>query len=181
MNFYNEHDPKAAAWLRELIVMKLIPDGTVEERSMVDLKPEDLHGYKQHHFFAGIAGWPEALRLSGVPEDYPIWTGSCPCQPFSAAGKGLGTDDERHLWPAWFKLIDALRPPLIFGEQVASKAALGWLDGVFADLESPLPFGFLFSPAITPSNLMCLKVQTVSIAFRLSVLPGVERLKAGAA
>ena len=58
------------------------------------------------------------------------------CQPFSAAGKGDGFADERHLWPAFFHLIQNCRPPRIYGEQVASKDGLGWLDLVFADLEA---------------------------------------------
>ena len=44
-------------------------------------------------------------------------------------------DDERHLWPHWFHLIGAARPPRIYGEQVASKDGLGWLDLVSSDLE----------------------------------------------
>lgn len=135
-NYYNEHDPKAASWLRELIAQKLIPDGTVDTRSIVEVQPADLDGFTQCHFFAGIGGWPLALHLAGYPTTRPIWTGSCPCQPFSAAGLKLGELDERHLWPAFYRLISQCRPPVVFGEQVASKAALQWLDGVFADLES---------------------------------------------
>lgn len=135
MNYYNENDPKAAAWLRELIRAGQIPNGTVDERSISDVNPDDLVGFTQCHFFAGIAGWPLALQLAGVSPDFPLWTGSCPCQPFSISGKGLGSADERHLWPEFFRLIRECRPPAVFGEQVASKAALGWVDGVFADLE----------------------------------------------
>jgi len=133
--FYNENDPKAAAWLRELIKAGLIAPGVVDERSITDISPTDLHGFTQCHFFAGIGGWSYALRLAGVPDSVPVWTGSCPCQPFSAAGKGQGMRDERHLWPSFARLIDARRPAILFGEQVASKDGRLWLAGVFADLE----------------------------------------------
>lgn len=135
MHYYNEYDPKAAAWLRELIAAGEIPAGDVDTRSIEDVKPNELTGYTQCHFFAGIGGWPLALRLAGVPESTRLWTGSCPCQPFSAAGKGTGFADERHLWPAFFWLIDQCRPPIVFGEQVASRDGLQWLDLVCADLE----------------------------------------------
>ncbi len=134
--YYNEFDPKAAAWLRELIRRDLIAPGDVDERSISDVRPEDLDGYTQHHFFAGIGGWSYALRLADWPDDRPCWTGSCPCQPFSAAGKGKGTDDERHLWPAFRWLIAQRKPPVVFGEQVASTAGREWITGVRADLEA---------------------------------------------
>lgn len=133
--YYNEVDPKAAAWLRDLIKADLIAPGFVDERSIIDVNPYELTGYNQHHFFAGIGGWSYALRLAGWPDDKPVVTGSCPCQPFSAAGKQLGTKDERHLWPVFYNIITFLSAPIVFGEQVASKAAEEWLDGVFADLE----------------------------------------------
>jgi DNA (cytosine-5)-methyltransferase 1 len=132
--YYNENDPKAAAWLRELIKNGAIASGDVDERSIEDVLPNDLRDYTQCHFFAGIGGWPYALRLAGWPDERPVWTGSCPCQPFSAAGKGKGFADERHLWPAWFWLIQQCRPGVIFGEQVAN--ALPWLDLVSGNLET---------------------------------------------
>lgn len=135
MNYYNEFDPKAAAWLRELIKEGHIPNGEVDTRSIVDVQPADLRGFVQCHFFAGISGWSLALQLAGWPSTEPVWTGSCPCQPFSVAGKGKGTEDERHLWPVFAELIRACKPPVAFGEQVASKAGREWLAGVFADLE----------------------------------------------
>lgn len=135
MNYYNEYDKKTAAWLRELIRAGAIPDGIVDERSIAEVRPEELAGYTQCHFFAGIGGWSLALHLAGWPEDRPVWTGSCPCQPFSVAGKGRGTDDERHLWPVFAELIRVCKPSVVFGEQVASKAGRDWLAGVFADLE----------------------------------------------
>ena len=133
--YYNENNPYAAQWLRNLIASGHIAAGDVDERSIEDVAPDDLAGYSQCHFFAGIGGWSYALRLAGVPDDMPVWTGSCPCQPFSIAGKQRGTADERHLWPVWYRLIRERRPRIIFGEQVASDAALAWWDDVCADLE----------------------------------------------
>ena len=135
MNYYNEFDKRAAAWLRELIAACLIPPGDVDERSITEVQPHELSGYTQCHFFAGIGGWSLALKLAGWPATRPVWTGSCPCQPFSAAGKQLGTADERHLWPVFHRLIAECRPPVVFGEQVASKLGREWLAGVRADLE----------------------------------------------
>lgn len=134
--YYNEIDPGAAATLRELIAAKMIAPGDVDERSIEDVLPTDLLGYNQCHFFAGIGVWSYALRLAGWPDDRPVWTGSCPCQPFSAAGKGEGFADERHLWPAFHWLIRQCQPVAVFGEQVAGKDGLGWLDLVSADLEA---------------------------------------------
>lgn len=135
MNYYNENDRKAAAWLRELIEEGVIPPGFVDERSILDVRPYELTGYTQHHFFAGICGWSLALQLAGWPADRPVRTGSCPCQPFSIAGKGKGTQDERHLWPAFRDILTFLPPAITFGEQVASPAGREWLSGVRADLE----------------------------------------------
>lgn len=134
--YYNEFDPKAAAWLRELIKQGHIADGEVDDRSIEDVRPVDLLGFDQCHFFAGIGVWSYALRRAGWADDRPVWTGSCPCQPFSAAGKGAGFDDERHLWPAFYHLISQCRPDVVLGEQVASKDGLGWLDLVLSDLEA---------------------------------------------
>ncbi len=133
--YYNEHDPKAAAWLRELIKQGHIAYGDVDERSIEDVSPHELKGYTQCHFFAGIGVWSYALRRAGWPDDRQVWTGSCPCQPFSSAGKAGGFDDERHLWPTFHHLIEQCNPDTVFGEQVASKDGLAWLDLVQADLE----------------------------------------------
>ena len=134
--YYNEIEPYAAEWLRNLIKAGHIADGEVDTRSIVDVQPFDLQGFDQCHFFAGIGGWSHALRLAGWPDDRPVWTGSCPCQPFSVAGKGGGVNDERHLWPHFYRLIRACRPNVVVGEQVAGKAGYGWFDGVRADLET---------------------------------------------
>jgi len=136
MNYYNENEPRMAAWLRELIKAGLMPAGVVDERSIVEVKAKELKGFTQCHFFAGIGGWPLALHIAGWPADRPIWTGSCPCQSFSTAGKQKGAADERHLWPAFFGLIQKCKPVSVIGEQVSSAIRFGWLDGVSADLES---------------------------------------------
>lgn len=133
--YYNEIDPFAASWLRNLIKEGLIADGDVDERSIADVDADDLRGFRQCHFFAGIGGWSYAMRLAGWPDDRPVWTGSCPCQPFSVAGKGKATADERHLWPEFHRLIAECKPAIVFGEQVASRAGREWFAGVRADLE----------------------------------------------
>jgi len=133
--YYNEIDPYAAQWLRNLILAGHIAPGEVDERSITDVASDDLRGFDQCHFFAGIGGWSLALRLAGWPDDQPVWTGSCPCQPFSAAGKGLGEKDPRHLWPEFRRLIAECRPATVFGEQVAAAAGRQWLARVRADLE----------------------------------------------
>jgi DNA (cytosine-5)-methyltransferase 1 len=133
--FYNEIDPYAAQWLRNLIDAGHIAPGVVDERDIRDIRPEELHPYNQCHFFAGIGVWSCTLRSAGWADDRPVWTGSCPCQPFSAAGAGGGFADERHLWPHFHWLISQCRPPVVLGEQVASKDGLGWLDLVQTDME----------------------------------------------
>lgn len=134
--YYNEFDKYAAAWLRNLIAAGHIAPGDVDERDIREVSPGDLAGYAQCHFFAGIGVWSYALRRAGWPDDRPVWTGSCPCQPFSQAGQGSGFSDERHLWPYFADLIRQCKPASVFGEQVANKDALPWLDLVQTDLET---------------------------------------------
>jgi DNA (cytosine-5)-methyltransferase 1 len=133
--YYNENDPYAAQWLRNLIKKGLISDGYVDEISIKDVDPDTLGGFSQYHFFAGIGGWAHAARLARWPDELVLVTGSCPCQPFSVAGKGRGTDDERHLWPDFNRLIQSIRAPVVMGEQVSGKAGYAWFDGVAFDLE----------------------------------------------
>lgn len=148
MNYYNEFDDFAAKWLESLIQAGVIPIGKVDRRSITEVTPNDLSGYTQCHFFAGIGGWSEALRLAEWSADRPVWTGSCPCQPFSTAGKQKGKADERHLWPVWFELIAKCKPATILGEQVNSSIAHGWLDSVYDDLESE---GYAVGSAVLPA------------------------------
>lgn len=153
MDLYNDNDHGAAAWLRELIAGGHIPEGQVDERSILDMAASDTAGFRRCHWFAGIGGWAEALRLAAWPDAIPCWTGSPPCQPFSAAGKRAGRDDARHLGPAFVDLVRAARPPVLFGEQVASADVFGhaakpgkrdrggapawaWCDDLFLRLEA---------------------------------------------
>src|ERR1700693_2010156 len=161
--YYNEFDAFAAQWLRNLISAGHIASGDVDERDIRDVRPDDLRGYSQHHFFAGIGGWPYALRLAGWADDRVVWTGSCPCPLFSVAGRKkkcpvcqsanvvshVGRTgyfvccqcqhewlaDSRHLWPEMWRLISAGRPRYFFGEQVARSGGETWFASVRASLE----------------------------------------------
>jgi DNA (cytosine-5)-methyltransferase 1 len=195
--YYNEIDPKAAATLRQLIKHGYIAPGDVDERSIEDVLPRELAGYTQCHFFAGFGIWSYALRLAGWADDVPVWTGSCPCQPFSAAGKACGFADERHLWPAFFHLIQHGKRPNIplYGEQVASPDALAWLDLVQTDLEAeghtvrtfdlcaagfgaPIIRQRLFWMACTPSVRYKLRLGRASYARPEPTWGELERLRA---
>jgi site-specific DNA-cytosine methylase len=146
--YYNEFNPEAAAMLRQLIADGHCARGDVDERSITEVKPDDLKTYTQCHFFAGIGGWSIALRAAGWGDDRPVWTGSAPCQPFSAAGRQKGKLDERHLLPYWLNLIRERRPATIFGEQVATAVAHGWLDDVYQGLEAE---GYAVGAAVLPA------------------------------
>jgi len=146
--YYNEIEPAVAQWLRNLIDAGHIAPGYVDERSIEDVYPNDLRGFTQCHFFAGVGVWSHALRSAGWSDDRPVWTGSCPCQPFSAAGKGAGFNDERHLWPAFHHLIKECKPAIVIGEQVASKDSDPWIDLVHTDLEA---LGYAFGAVPFPS------------------------------
>lgn len=134
--YYNDNNPHAAEWLRQLISARLIPFGIVDDRSIVEVEPADLVGFRQCHFFAGIGGWALALALAGWSDADEIWSGSCPCQPFSQAGRKKKYKDPRNLWPHFHRLIKARRPARVIGEQVAGKAGLLWLARIRADLEA---------------------------------------------
>ena len=146
--YYNEYNREAAAMLRQMMADGVIPKGVVDERSITDVGPDELKHFTHCHFFAGIGGWAVALGLAGWPSDRPVWTGSAPCQPFSGAGKGAGKSDERHLFPVWLRLIEQCRPASIYGEQVASAVAHGWLDDVYQGLEAE---GYAVGAAVLPA------------------------------
>ena len=142
--FYNEIEPYPAKWLENLVAAGHIASGVVDTRSIRDLKAADVRDYTQAHFFAGVGIWSHALKSAGWSDDRSVWSGSCPCQPFSTAGRAGGFSDDRHLWPEWFRLIRECRPSVILGEQVASPDGLRWLDLVSSDLEGA---GYAFGAA----------------------------------
>lgn len=138
--YYNENDPYAAQFLRNLIAAGCIAPGYVDERDIRDVRADDLFAYIQCHFFADIGGWSYALRLAGWPDDAPGWSASCPCPPWSRARvwhtETAGKKDARDLWPTFFPLVKAVRPIRLVGEQVAGKKVQPWIKRTKADLQS---------------------------------------------
>ena len=134
--YYNESDKKKCAMLLQLMRDGHISKGDIDDRSITDVQASDVARYDRAHFFAGIGLWDHALNLARWPKNMRVWTGSCPCQPFSTAGRQEGKDDDRHLWPGWERLITECKPPVIFGEQVANAVSKGWLDDVYQGLEA---------------------------------------------
>ena len=129
--FYNDNDAFMAEWLGNLVEAGEITHGIVDDRSVHDLPSDAFEDFARVHLCAGIGGWDHALDLAKWGGE--VLSCSMPCQPFSIAGKGLGTEDERHLWPTVFKLIKASRPPVVFGEQVDSPEGRAWFDKVCDD------------------------------------------------
>lgn len=80
--------------------------------------------------------WSVAARIAGWPDNRPLWTGSCPCQPHSSAtaGRGRRFEDDRDLWPSWLRLIRECGPTVVAGEQVDDNAA--WIDRMHDDMEA---------------------------------------------
>lgn len=87
----------------------------------------------------------------GWRDDDIIITGGFPCQPYSSAGKRLGKDDERHLWPEMLRVISEVKPTYIVGENV--RGLTNWNGGVVfeevcADLEN---LGYEVQPVLLPA------------------------------
>lgn len=128
--YYNEKNQFCAQWLRNLIAAGQLPAGDVDERSIEEVTADDVAGYRQCHWFAGIGGWPLALRIAGVPETAEVWTGSPPCQDNSVAaavhGRRTGLRGERSgLAHKWLDLVGARQPALVYFENVPGVAP--WL------------------------------------------------------
>ena len=133
--YYNENDLPTAAWLQQLIDNGEIAPGHVDTRSIVDVTVDDIQGYTQHHWFAGIGVWSYALRQAGWSDSRSIWTASLPCQPFSVAGTQKGKADDRHLLPHFIRLFVQYRPDRAVGEQVPGAIKQGWLDDLYDEME----------------------------------------------
>jgi DNA (cytosine-5)-methyltransferase 1 len=84
-------------------------------------------------------------------DDDIILTGGFPCQPYSSAGKRLGKEDERHLWPEMLRIISEIKPKFIVGENVFG--LLNWNGGmVFAEVCSDLEHqGYEITPVVIPA------------------------------
>lgn len=146
--YYNEFDKKKCAALSHLMKDGYIRKGEIDDRSIHDVQPDEIREYERCHFFAGIGLWDHALDLARWPEGDRVWTGSCPCQPFSTAGRQKGKADDRHLWPEWERLIRECSPATVFGEQVANAVTKGWLDDVYQGLEAK---GYAVGSAVLPA------------------------------
>lgn len=98
--------------------------------------------------------WPNVPKHKDVKEvgehnleRVDLIAGGFPCQPFSAAGRQRGKDDERYLWPEMLRIIRELRPAWVLGENVARIVQLA-LDEVLTDLEAE---GYACRPFIIPA------------------------------
>ena len=101
--------------------------------------------------------WPDVpiaedvKELSSDPErlvpDCDILTAGYPCQPFSVAGQQRGEEDDRHIWPEIFTIVQAKRPAWCVFENVSGHISLG-LDQVLSDLESK---GYTVQPFVVPA------------------------------
>src|SRR5215217_6058193 len=115
--------------------------------SYSDIEPGPIALMAHHH--------PELPNLGDIKQINPdhaeytdIWTGGYPCQPFSNAGKRLGTDDERHIWPWIAGILGAARPRIVVLENVAAHLRRGF-DVVSADLAN---LGYLFAWTVVPAS-----------------------------
>lgn len=117
--YYNEIDPYCCKVLAKQIKLGNLPAGDIDDRSITEVKADEIRHYTQRHFFAGIGGIPYGCRLAGLPDDVSIDTGGFPCQDISRAGERIGLTGERSsLWYVWFDLIRQLRPARLLVENV---------------------------------------------------------------
>ena len=86
--------------------------------------------------------WPDVVKRADIREVHgdefgpiDLVAGGVPCQPFSVSGQRRGTDDDRHLWPAAFAIIERCQPTWVLIENVVGFISLA-LDLVQTDLES---------------------------------------------
>ena len=104
--------------------------------------------------------WPKATTYEDITKaDFTVWrgqidvlSGGFPCQPYSLAGKRLGKDDERHLWPEMLRAIREIQPRWVVGENVLG--LVNWNGGVvFEDVQADLEAqGYEVQPFVLPAS-----------------------------
>jgi len=103
--------------------------------------------------------WPNAIGYEDITKtdftihrgSIDILTGGFPCQPYSMAGKRLGKEDDRHLWPEMLRAIREIQPTWIVGENVYG--LVNWNDGlVFHEVQTDLEAeGYEVQPYVLPA------------------------------
>ena len=103
--------------------------------------------------------FPKSMSYADITKtDFTIWrdridilTGGFPCQPYSSAGKRLGKEDDRHLWPEMLRAIREIKPRWVVGENV--RGLVNWNGGmVFDEVQADLEFeGYEVQPFLLPA------------------------------
>jgi DNA (cytosine-5)-methyltransferase 1 len=103
--------------------------------------------------------WPKAITYNDITKtdfsihrgSIDILTGGFPCQPYSSAGKRLGKEDERHLWPEMLRAIREIQPTWVVGENV--RGLTNWNGGlVFDEVQAELEAqGYEVTPFLLPA------------------------------
>lgn len=106
-----------------------------------------------HHHFPNSISYEDITKTDFTIHrgNIDILTGGFPCQPYSSAGKRLGKEDERHLWPHMLRAIQEIKPTYVVGENV--RGLTNWNGGVVfeevcADLEA---CGYEVQPILLPA------------------------------